>query len=1024
MNNQDAKTKTLTYSQLYKQSGVMYIRYHATIESKPNGQMKVGGSRPAFSKIMEQPDYNKDSGKYYSLLMGREYKPGRFSILLDFDNKVEGESMNGLDLAEMLDMDQYFAPKQHTPSGGLHYIFYVDAEQAKQVGGGMTGITYKGVKYNMDVKFKNGLCNCAPTKIEGYGSYMWENPTNLWDIPKLPDELFNLIRKPSEPKKAPAVAPVEPSTTTGATAKEMDDITKLCDCLALRQLDNYSSWIKIGMVLKKLGAPVSLWDDLSKMSKKYKPGECVKRWESFKSHYSYTMKSLIALAKEGNIDMLDSIRASLNSCKDVYDDKVQYPCTEIDTPFLLPKEPDGPMNQDQKKFKDLTEEFIRDAGKKSLILRSRYGSGKTTFMQRLIREHDPKRVLFITYRQTLARDIMKNFKQLGFKNYLDSYENPKVWDSPRLIVQLDSLMNLLYRNDDVMDGEAFELDYDLIVLDESESLMNHFDGKTMENKEISIWEFFDAILKHCKKMVLMDGDVSQRTMSFASSYGGYTYIYNKNNETNKVINLICNQAKWEAKLHRDLEGFYQSDPGFRVCIVSQSSGQALSLESDLGDRFPHLKIKRLVGIDSGMTKKQYFEDINKTLEDTNIFIYSPVIESGVDITIPVKKVYGVLCCKSNSQRAYMQMLARCRNVEDGNIDLCNDANLGINNNYNFWSYSEVLELNKAVVDLGVRKMVFTGSQVRLEEDIDTRRKNISVYNQVEELNKHPSLYINYLKVMAHSKGYGFNIDQSLPEVSTASKKDPRTNYKLQSIIDAPDITRDEYDELSLKKKQGLTTTDENFKVDKYFWKKMLVQDTLDPDLLVEFMYDINPLNNFLALIDIKNHKEENNLRSYKTVERVNTINKLINGLGWAHVMDKTKIKKDDLIDNWAENIVGNDAFKSKRINEIFNLTKSKRISGDMTARQIILYINTLLKPFGLVIRSDHQKYSIRQRMDLIGLIQRKNSKGRYYMDEHKLLNQVINDDMFLDEETGQIVKKKVVKPEYDTSQLDKDIYMD
>ena len=65
--------------------------------------------------------------------------------------------------------------------------------------------------------------------------------------------------------------------------------------------------------------------------------------------------------------------------------------------------------------------------KKGLVLRSRYGSGKTTFMQRLIKERDPKRVLFITYRQTLARDIMRNFGKLGFKNYLDSNKDPGVW---------------------------------------------------------------------------------------------------------------------------------------------------------------------------------------------------------------------------------------------------------------------------------------------------------------------------------------------------------------------------------------------------------------------------------------------------------------------------------------------------------------------------------------------------------------------------------------------------------------------
>ena len=69
-----------------------------------------------------------------------------------------------------------------------------------------------------------------------------------------------------------------------------------------------------------------------------------------------------------------------------------------------------------------------------------------------------------------------------------------------------------------------------------------------------------------------------------------------------------------------------------------------------------------------------------------MFIFTREIESGVDITIPVQKVYGVLCSRSNSHRAYMQMLARCRNVSDRQIDIANGSYLKINGNHSFWTY--------------------------------------------------------------------------------------------------------------------------------------------------------------------------------------------------------------------------------------------------------------------------------------------------------------------------------------------------
>ncbi|MFM7986072.1 MAG: hypothetical protein ACKPKO_42840, partial [Candidatus Fonsibacter sp.] len=110
-----------------------------------------------------------------------------------------------------------------------------------------------------------------------------------------------------------------------------------------------------------------------------------------------------------------------------------------------------------------------------------------------------------------------------------------------------------------------------------------------------------------------------------------------------------------------------------------------------------MNIKRLIGSDSGETKRQALEDINLTLEDVNVFLYSPVIESGVDITVKVKKVYGMLSSSSNSQRAFLQMINRCRCVGDPNMDFLNDGRLNINSNYNFWKYDEVMELNKRMV---------------------------------------------------------------------------------------------------------------------------------------------------------------------------------------------------------------------------------------------------------------------------------------------------------------------------------------
>ena len=47
---------------------------------------------------------------------------------------------------------------------------------------------------------------------------------------------------------------------------------------------SYDEWLKVGMALKHEGADVSVWEEWSRHGSKYKPGECQRKWESFKSN--------------------------------------------------------------------------------------------------------------------------------------------------------------------------------------------------------------------------------------------------------------------------------------------------------------------------------------------------------------------------------------------------------------------------------------------------------------------------------------------------------------------------------------------------------------------------------------------------------------------------------------------------------------------------------------------------------------------------------------------------------------------
>ena len=168
----------------------------------------------------------------------------------------------------------------------------------------------------MDVKFTRSLCTCAPTKIEGYGPYRWKSASALLDIPKLPDELFQMISSPVRPAptrtpRTTAPATATPSEAPTATEEEMQDLRDLCDCMTTDQINDYGMWLRLGMVLKRSGAPVSLWDEVSRRSSKYEHGECGNKWVDFnrrgEGEREVTIGSLHYWAEKGDTERYNKI---------------------------------------------------------------------------------------------------------------------------------------------------------------------------------------------------------------------------------------------------------------------------------------------------------------------------------------------------------------------------------------------------------------------------------------------------------------------------------------------------------------------------------------------------------------------------------------------------------------------------------------------------------------------------------------------------------------------------------------------
>ena len=299
------------------------------------------------------------------------------------------------------------------------------------------------------------------------------------------------------------------------------------------------------------------------------------------------------------------------------------------------------------------------------VIKSGLGTGKTS----MIREHlnqrfaiNPNtRVIFITCRQTLADNISGSFSHMGFFNYLDS--SIEINSSiPCIILSLDSLLKVALIDYDK--DEYIFTPYDIVICDEICSLLKHFSFDQMANKT-DIYGLFESIIKQSKETWFLDGDISNREISWLQRYLNYDItnnppICNALPSIKYKFNITYCGAQQYSNFLTDLKN------GLRLCIVCMSATEAKTIENLISQKFKTLCI---ISDSSDVIKKQC-KQINRVVINYQCFIFSPCITVGVDINIPhFDKVYAYVCQQSVCPRDFYQMLARVRNPSNNTINI-------------------------------------------------------------------------------------------------------------------------------------------------------------------------------------------------------------------------------------------------------------------------------------------------------------------------------------------------------------------
>jgi hypothetical protein len=646
-----------------------------------------------------------------------------------------------------------------------------------------TGEDYKSVKTN---KQQNKQQSKQQNKTDEVDVYENNNNTSIKNY----DRVINLIN--------------------------IDTMKLLINCLDNKHFLEYESWRDIIFICYNCNNDDKIVDFLTERSRIGKYVN-ISRDEISKQFYSNSFESdfnklvLYSYARKDNKDNLYDKYFGNNY------DNYKFEYDTIDMKHL--------------KYSDIKNNFICDKNKTKLcVIKSRYGSGKTTFIKNLIKkEYSDKRVIFLTMRQSLARNLNKDFKELGFLNYLDKSNNGEItnmnYENDKIIISLDSIKKITYMKFMKLKIKP----YDLVICDEFCSLLSHFDYDKLQDPEL-IHKIFESIIKNSTQTFFLDGDISNREILYLQTYFDYkdNPLFNINTGDKYNINISYDADKYLKNISIDLEN------NKKICVVSMSSNFAL----DIYNRFVNdYKCIVIYGKTDDKVKSK-LEDVEDLFIKYDLVIYSPTITVGVDFNIKYfDKIYGYMCMGSVCPRVFFQMIFRVRQITDNNILILADNKISMKSWSNIIPFEEI-------------KLSLYG------DDELNSYQYIRLCNRFENMNSNLA-FLNIFTYFCKLKNFDLCIDNKI--INGYNKK--KVNYNVIDIYNANTIDKNDFNKLMINIKNNNATKEEKISVEKYIYieKFDLDIDKMEEKDFKKYYQKIHVLKGFLLGLKERNKKQEEHL---------------------------------------------------------------------------------------------------------------------------------------------------------------------
>ena len=535
-----------------------------------------------------------------------------------------------------------------------------------------------------------------------------------------------------------------------------------------------------------------------------------------------------------------------------------------------------------------------------------------------------------------------------FSSYMDGK-----YEADKLICQLESLLHIRNNNDLFIDDESCMIpQYDLVLLDEIEGTLNHFNSETFKGKSKEVFNYMSDIIKYSKKVISLDGDTSKRAIEFMKPFGEMVIINNTYNTNPRTFNIMNQQDNFNIELLTAIDDAIKDNKKIGICSMSKDKTteyQKLIIEHNKDVRI------LIINSDTNDEDKRLLKNIQHEILNYDVFIYSPSVEAGVNIDIKncFSRLFGILSDKSTSPRAFCQMMARIRHLINNKITILNTV-FKYNKNPYIWNYTEVYNSLKQLKELNYNRTIELIDGKPVEKfNIDTFDNNY-VHNKLEKLNKNKYYFLSILKMYADAKGIEFIMNDE----EKTQKIKPDTSFLNARILNSDNIQFNgrEYDELYLRRKTNKASDNDKLILKKADIKYLLGVSELDDDILNKYKGNYDFTTSFINMIDSSNIKIHSDEKHVIIKEKIRICVSLINDMGFSNVFDNKEINIETFESNIDKLILKNDVYTKPHEQQLlFNMSRTKH---HITTKKATLgYINSFLSYGQISIKSNKYKTS-------------------------------------------------------------------